>query len=73
MAYNEADKTHHILDSREKTKAPWMYETGRNFCHVHSFEEYLPKLNLQCNQLFKKSVKKFTGEKQQIWYENSAV
>ena len=42
MSYNEADKTHHGIDSREKQKEPRMYkQEGHPNCPVKSFEAYL--------------------------------
>ncbi len=51
-AYNEADKTHHGVDSREINKANRMYETDPENCPVKSLEKYLAKLNGKCDALF---------------------
>ena len=73
MAYNEADKTHHGLDSRETLKEPRMYETGTKFCPVKSFELHVSKLNPKCEIFFQRPSKKFTGPDQEIWYDNVPV
>ena len=41
MTFNESDKTHHGIDSREKNKAPRMYETGTDNCPIIAYEKYL--------------------------------
>ena len=58
MAYNEADKTHHGVDLKEKPKAPRMYETNQQLCPVKSFEKYLSKLNPDNEALFQKPLSK---------------
>ena len=68
MSYNEADKTHHGLDSREKQKEPRMYEQqGHDNCPVKSFEKYLSKLNPSCDILFQRPLLK-VRENDQIWF-----
>ena len=53
MSYNEADKTHHGVDSRENQKEPRMYEQEDHpNCPVKSFDTYLSKLNPECETLF---------------------
>ncbi|XP_053376937.1 uncharacterized protein LOC128547781 [Mercenaria mercenaria] len=77
MAYNEADKTHHGLDSREKSKEPRMYETGDDFCPLKSplksFEKYLSKLHPQCERLFQRPQRVFAGPESETWFENSPL
>ncbi|XP_053388791.1 multiple epidermal growth factor-like domains protein 10, partial [Mercenaria mercenaria] len=67
MAYNEADKTHHGLDNREKSKEPRMYETGDDFCPLKSFEKYLSKLHPQCERLFQRPQRVFAGPESETW------
>ena len=59
MAYNEADKTHHGVDLKEKPKAPRMYETTGESCPVRAFEKYLAKLNPENDALFRKPLVKY--------------
>ena len=59
MAYNEADKTHHGVDSKVKPKAQRMYETTGESCPVRTFEKYLSKLNPENDALFQKTLVKY--------------
>jgi hypothetical protein len=45
MSYNECDKTHHGVDSKENLKETRMYER-RDDCPVKSLDLYLAKLRL---------------------------
>ena len=72
MAYNEADKTHHGVDSRERPKAPRMYSTGDDSCPVAAFEKYLSKLNPENNALFQKPLLKYHKDGA-IWYSKIPV
>ena len=59
ISYNEAGKTHHGLDSREKQKEPRMYgQQGHDNCPVKSFEKYLSKFNPSCDTLFQRPLLK---------------
>ena len=70
MAFNEADKTHHGLDSREKNKEPRMYENPDKHCPVASFEKYISKLNPECPDFFQKPLQKIKND---IWYAAKPV
>lgn len=59
MSFNEMDKTHHGVDSREKPKAPRMYETTGESCPFRTFEKYLSKLNPENEALFQKPLVKY--------------
>ncbi|MEW8548744.1 MAG: DUF3504 domain-containing protein [Candidatus Thiodiazotropha sp.] len=73
MSYNEADKTHHGLDSREKQKEPRMYEQqSHDNCPVNSFEKYLSKLNPSCDTFFQRPLLN-VQENDQIWYAKVSV
>lgn len=72
MAYNEADKNHHGLDSRENIKQARMYENEGPFCPVKSFEKYLSKLNPGLSDFFQRPLKN-VQENMEVWYCNRAV
>ena len=72
MHFNEADKTHHWVDSKEKPKAPRMYETKGESCPVKAFEKYLSKLNPANEALFQKSLIKFHMDRP-VWYSKVPV
>ena len=72
MTYNEADKTHHGIDNREKTKEPRMYETNGPSCPLRSFEKYMSKLNPNRENLFQRPLQKFQPN-DEIWYADQAV
>ncbi|MEW8548360.1 MAG: DUF3504 domain-containing protein [Candidatus Thiodiazotropha sp.] len=72
MAYNEADKTHHGVDSREKPKAPRMYETSGESCPVKAFEKYLSKLNPENDALFQKALVKYHKDGA-VWYSKIPI
>ena len=72
MAYNEADKTHHGVDSKEKPKAPRMYETTGESCPVRAFEKYLSKLNPENDALFQKPLVKHHKDGP-VWYSKIPV
>ena len=73
MSYNEADKTHHGIDSREKAKEPRMYETRDEFCPLGSFEKYLSKLNPNCDRLLQRPKRSFRDPESKIWFENAPL
>lgn len=53
MTYNEADKTHHGMDSRKTNKDVRMYATpGDGTCPVACLELYLSKLHPECDAFF---------------------
>lgn len=72
MTFNEADKTHHGADSREKPKAPRMYETTGESCPVRAFEKYLSKLNPENETLFQKPLVKYHQDGP-VWYSKVPV
>ena len=72
MAYNEADKTHHGVDSKERPKAPRMYETNQQLCPVKSFEKYLSKLNPDNEALFQKPLSKYHKDGA-VWYGKTPI
>ena len=72
MAYNESDKTHHGVDSKEKPKAPRMYETKDESCPVKAFEKYLSKLNPENDAFFQKPLVKFHKDAP-TWYSKIPV
>ena len=53
MTYNESDKTHHGIDSRENDQEQRMYANIENpsICPVFSLDFYLSKLNKWCDSL----------------------
>ena len=67
MTFNESDKTHHGIDSREQNKAPRMYSTESITCPVKAYEKYLSKLNPECEALFQKPLTKFEPDSP-VWY-----
>ncbi|XP_052227915.1 uncharacterized protein LOC127842448 [Dreissena polymorpha] len=73
MTYNEADKTHHGLDNKEKMKDARMYETSNEFCPLKSFEKYLSKLNPECDRLFQRPARVFLGDTQEFWFEKAPL
>ena len=72
MAYNEADKTHHGVDSKEKHKAARMYKTTGESCLVRAFEKYLSKLNPENDALFQKTLVKYHKDGP-VWYSKIPV
>ena len=72
MTFNKSDKTHHGIDSREKNKAPRMYETGSETCPLKAFEKYMSKLNPDCEALFQKPLIKFQPDSD-TWYSKTPV
>ena len=70
MSFNEADKTRHGVDSKEKPKAPRMYETKGESCPVKAFEKYLSKLNPANEALFQKPLIKFHMDGP-VWYRSA--
>lgn len=74
LNFNEADKTHHGIDSREQVKEPRMYGTGDAFCPLKSFQKYLSKLNPNCNRFLQRPVRKFhCHDESASWYENAPL
>ena len=72
MSYNEADKTHHGVDAKEKVKLPRMYEQkGNECCPVLSFEKYMSTLNPYCDRFFQRPLNKC--ENNSFWYANSPM
>ncbi len=74
MSYNESDKTHHGIDSKEKPKAPRMYETKSQVsnCPVKALEKYLSKLNPENECLFQKPLVKYHKDGP-VWYSKVPV
>lgn len=72
MAYNEADKNHHGLDSRENIKQARMYVNEGPFCPVKSFQKYVSKLHPGLSDFFQRPLKN-VQENKDIWYYNKAV
>ena len=61
IMYNECDKTHHGVDSRETSKEVRMYvNPNSNHCPVASLDLYLSKLSPKCDAFFSKT---FTSSK----------
>jgi len=54
MTYNECNKTHHGIDSRENEQDQRMYANPENptVCPVASLDLYLSKLSKRCTALF---------------------
>ena len=76
MCCNEADKTHHGVDSEGNIKNPRMYATGLSNCPVKSFQLYVAKLNPKCNRFFQrpKARRKPRFEHEdEAWYDNVPV
>ena len=67
MTFNESDKTHHGIDSREQNKAPRMYATDSETCPVKAYVKYISKLNPECEALFQKPLSKFELDND-VWY-----
>ena len=49
-----------------------MFQTGRPFCPVLSFEKYISPLNPKNEYLFQRP-KKAAGESDEVWYNNMAI
>ena len=73
LKYNEADKTHHGIDSRENVKEPRMYGTGDEFCPLLSFEKYMSKLNTKCDRFFQRPIRSKKINESSVWYENAPL
>lgn len=66
MNYNEANKTHHGIDSRENIHEVTMYAKPRDVnCPVAIFELYLSKLISNCESLFQQPLQYV---KSNCWY-----
>ena len=72
MTFNESDKTHHGIDSREQNKAPRMYSTESETCPVKAYEKYLDKLNPECEALFQKPLTKFEPDSPVLYGQTPA-
>lgn len=71
MAYNEVDKTHKGVNSREQNKDVKMYaEPGDDTCPVYSLDLYLSKLNPKCDALFQQPL---IIPKPKVWYGNQPI
>ncbi|VDI81502.1 Hypothetical predicted protein [Mytilus galloprovincialis] len=71
MTYNEANKTHHGVDSHENRQEVRMYEkSGDENCPVASFDFYVSKLSPKCNALFQQPL---LYPKPNCWYANQAM
>ncbi|XP_071162166.1 uncharacterized protein [Mytilus edulis] len=71
MTYNEANKTHHGVDSHENHQEVRMYEkSGDENCPVSSFDFYVSKLSPKCNALFQQPL---LYPKPNCWYANQAM
>jgi site-specific recombinase XerD len=67
MMYNESNKTHHGVDSREHYQETRMYANPANpdNCPVRSLDLYLSKLNPKCNSFFQQPL---LFPKKNVWY-----
>lgn len=69
MVFNESDKTHHDIDSREKNKATRMNETGtENFRLTKIFI----KVEFRLSHFFQRPLTKFISESK-TWYAKEPV
>lgn len=55
MSYNEADKTHHVLDSRESVKKTTLRIAWSDLCPVKSLKLYLSKRKPKINAFFQRT------------------
>ncbi|CAC5396305.1 unnamed protein product [Mytilus coruscus] len=66
MTYNECDKTHHGVDSKENSRDVRMYaKPGDIHCPVFSLDFYLGKLSPRCTAFFQQALQ---YPKPTIWY-----
>ena len=73
MAYNEADKTHHGVDSRESLKDTRMYAmTGSELCPVQSLTLYLSKRNSKNDAFFQRPLTN-VDQSCDVWYYNAPM
>ncbi|VDI49286.1 Hypothetical predicted protein [Mytilus galloprovincialis] len=71
MIYNEADKTHHGVDSHKNRHEVRMYEKSEDKnCPVASLDFYLSKLSPKCDALFQQPL---LYPKPNCWYSNPAM
>ncbi|CAG2215768.1 unnamed protein product [Mytilus edulis] len=66
MTYNECDKTHHGVDSKENSRDVRMYaKPGDIHCPVFSLDFYLGKLSPRCTAFFQQALQ---YPKPTVWY-----
>lgn len=71
IMYNECDKTHHEVDSRETSKEVRMYANPKgNHCPVASLDVYLSKLSPTCDAFFQKPL---LHPKVNAWYAEQPI
>jgi len=71
MTYNESDKTHHGIDSKENRQEVRMYaKAGDINCPIASFELYISKLSPKCESLFQQPL---LHPKPTVWYAAQPV
>ncbi|XP_033725028.1 uncharacterized protein LOC117315013 isoform X1 [Pecten maximus] len=66
MSFNEKDKTHSGVDSRETLKVNRMYETCDEFCPVVSLTKYMLKRNPEDEAFFQRPLTNFQDK--DVWY-----
>lgn len=73
MSYNEADKTHHGVDSRESVKDTRLYALPESdLCPVKSLKLYLSKRNPKNNAFFQRPLTSFEPA-YDVWYVNAPM
>ena len=73
MAYNEADKTHHGVDSRESLKDTRMYAMpDSELCPVQSLTLYLSKRNSKNDAFFQRPLTN-VDQSCDVWYYNAPL
>lgn len=73
MSYNEADKTHHGVDSRESVKETRLYALPESdLCPVKSLRLYLSKRNPKNNAFFQRPLTSFEPA-YDVWYVNAPM
>ena len=66
MSYNECDKTHHGVDSKENLMETRMYERRDDInCPVKSLDLYLAKLSPKCSAFFQQPL---LNPRSDCWY-----
>ena len=74
MAYNEKEKNHQGVNSKEEEKKARMYaQPGDPMCPLESLKLYMSKLNLNNDTFFQRPKRNNFIQNDPIWYENSAV
>ena len=71
MSYNECDKTHHGVDSKENLKETRMYERRDDiYCPVKNLDLYLAKLSPKCSAMFKHPL---LNPRSDCWYASQPI